>query len=57
VYLPVGNWVNVWSNAVISSTGQEVNVSELSDRPAVFYRQGSAVGQQFKLNLINEGIQ
>ncbi len=56
VYLPNGNWVNVWTNQIINSTGQNFTVTSLSDRAAVFYKQGSAVGLQFKQNLILEGV-
>ena len=56
VYLPNGNWVNVWTNQIINSTGQDFTITGLSDRAAVFYKQGSIVGLQFKQNLINEGI-
>jgi len=56
VYLPNGTWVNIWTNQVVNSTGQNFSVTGLSDRAAVFYKQGSAVGLQFKQNLMNEGI-
>ncbi len=56
VYLPRGNWVNIWTNQLINSTGQNFTISNLSDRAAVFYKQGSVVGSQFKQNLIAEGI-
>lgn len=56
VYLPNGNWVNVWTNQIINSTGQNFTVTGLSDRTAVFYKQGSAVGWQFRQNLILEGV-
>lgn len=56
VYLPNGNWVNLWTNQIITSNGQSFTISNVGDRAAVFYKQGSAVGTQFKQNLINEGI-
>lgn len=56
VYLPNGNWVNIWTNQLINSTGQRFTITGLSDRAAVFYKQGSTVGLQFKQNLIDEGI-
>lgn len=56
VYLPNGTWVNIWTNQVVNSTGQNFSVTGLSDRAAVFYKQDSAVGLQFKQNLMNEGI-
>jgi sulfoquinovosidase len=56
VYLPAGSWVNIWTNAVFNSAGQFVTVVDLTDRPAVFYRQGSVVGLQFKQNLVIENI-
>jgi alpha-glucosidase (family GH31 glycosyl hydrolase) len=56
VYLPIGNWVNIWTNQVINSTGQNFTITNLSDRAAVFYKQGSSVGTQFKQNLIAAGV-
>lgn len=56
VYLPAGKWVDLWTGSVLNSKGQNFEVSGLSDRPAVFYKQGSSVGIQFKQNLANEGV-
>lgn len=56
VYLPNGNWVNLWTDQIINSSGQYFTISNVADRAAVFYRQGSATGLQFKQNLLNEGI-
>jgi alpha-glucosidase len=56
VYLPAGNWVNVWTNQIITSAGQNFTINNLTDKAAVFYKQGSTVGMQFKQNLIAEGI-
>jgi alpha-glucosidase len=56
VYLPAGNWVNIWTNQVLNSTGQNFTIPNLSDRAAVFYKQGSVIGNQFKQNLNAEGI-
>lgn len=56
VYLPSGSWVNIWTNQVINSSGQNFTIANLQDRAAVFYKQGSLVGNQFKQNLSEEGI-
>ena len=56
VYLPSGSWVNIWTNQVINSSGQNFTIANLQDRAAVFYKQGSLVGNQFKQNLTAEGI-
>lgn len=56
VYLPAGNWVDVWTQQVYNSVGQNYTITNLTDKPAVFYPQGSSVGMQFKQNLNNAGI-
>ncbi len=38
------------------ANGQNFTIANLQDRAAVFYKQGSLVGNQFKQNLTAEGI-
>lgn len=49
VYLPAGRWVHVWSGQVFGdpAQGQRVQVAAPLGQPAVFFREGSAAGQQF----------
>jgi len=56
VYLPAGKWENLWTGNVINSTGQTFQINGLNNKAAVFFQQGSAVGNQFKQNLIDAGI-
>lgn len=56
IYLPLGVWVNLWNGTNLISTGQWFAINGLSDKPAVFYKNGSAIGQQFRSNLLNEGL-
>ncbi|MFN8239038.1 MAG: glycoside hydrolase family 31 protein, partial [Chitinophagales bacterium] len=56
VYLPAGNWVNLWTNEVINSPGRNYTIGNLRDRAAVFYKQGSPVGMEFKQNLTAAGV-
>ena len=56
VYLPAGKWVDVWTQEVYISNGQNFTINNLTNKPAVFYPQGSAVGAQFKQNLNAAGI-
>jgi alpha-glucosidase (family GH31 glycosyl hydrolase) len=56
IYLPAGNWVDLWTGEVRSSSGQSFLITGLTDRPAVFFPQGSAVGAQFRSNLISAGL-
>ncbi|MEZ4878826.1 MAG: glycoside hydrolase family 31 protein [Chitinophagales bacterium] len=56
VYLPQGTWENLWTGEIINSTGQTITVTGLTDKAAVFFPQGSSVGNTFKQNLINAGV-
>lgn len=56
VYLPAGKWENLWTGNVINSTGQTFQINGLNNKAAVFFQQGSAVGNQFKQNLIDAGV-
>lgn len=48
VYLPKGNWVHLWSQAVYSSPGgQWITISAPLGSPPVFFVQGSLVGEKF----------
>lgn len=51
VYLPAGNWVDVWTQKVYNSLGQKYTIYNLKNKAAVFYPHGSKVGEQFKQNL------
>ncbi|MCB0035757.1 MAG: alpha-glucosidase [Anaerolineales bacterium] len=55
VYLPAGEWVYLWDGTVVSG-GQIHTVDAPIGRPAVFYPQGSAVGETFAINLNNMGL-
>lgn len=51
VYLPPGVWVNAWTNAVIRSKGEVLQMNGYTDRPGLFYQQGSVIGERFATNL------
>lgn len=56
VFLPPGDrWVHVWSGRVYGG-GDTVRVHAPLGEPAVFYREGSAVGAQFVRNLREAGV-
>lgn len=48
VFLPPGPWVHLWSGAVhgSASSASHITVPAPFGEPPVFYRQGSAVGQE-----------
>jgi alpha-glucosidase (family GH31 glycosyl hydrolase) len=56
IYLPAGDWVNLWNGNEINSTGATFIISDIADRPAVFYVKGSAVAAQFIQNMIDTGV-
>ncbi len=58
VYFPAGRWVHVWSGQVFGSStrGTHVSVPAPIGEPAVFHREGSAVGEQFVANLRAAGL-
>ncbi|GGJ29715.1 alpha-glucosidase [Deinococcus roseus] len=57
VYLPAGTWVEAWTGEVFShQEGQEVTVKTPMGYPAVFYPQGSRVGEMFRKNLKQQGL-
>jgi alpha-glucosidase len=58
-YLPVGDWVHVWTGDLYSSrpSGRwHENVPAPMGQPGVFYRQGSLAGETFAANLRAEGL-
>lgn len=56
LYLPKGNWVNLWTGEQLQSSGAFYEISGLKDRPAVMYQKGSKVTEQFKQELLQYGI-
>ncbi|MCP4124796.1 MAG: alpha-glucosidase [Bacteroidetes bacterium] len=56
IYLPAGEWVNLWSGDNVSSSGQTFTITGIEDRPAVFYLSGSSVASEFIQNMMNLGV-
>ncbi|MEZ5009977.1 MAG: alpha-glucosidase [Chitinophagales bacterium] len=56
IYLPEGDWVNLWNGDEVNSSGQTYTINDIPDRPAVFYVKGSTVAAQFIQNMIDAGI-
>ena len=56
IYLPEGDWVDLWTGVELNSNGQAYLVEDLEDRPAVFYVSGSSVAEEFIQNMINLGV-
>lgn len=57
VYLPKGDWTNLWTGESVSfARGQWIEVAAPLGKPAAFYKQGSAVGEQFVAALKSEGV-
>jgi len=57
VYLPAGTWVSIWTGATIgASHGLWTETDAPLGKPAVFYRQGSSIGERFVRNLDREGV-
>jgi alpha-glucosidase len=52
-WLPPGRWVHVWSGEVYgdAASATRARVPAPIGRPAVFHREGSAVGERFRENL------
>lgn len=57
VYLPKGDWIDLWTLTEYNSNGQNYLISNLEDKPAVFYPKGSSVGTQFRNNMIEMGVE
>ena len=57
-YLPAGRWVHVWSDQEHGDerSGPWVTVPAPLGQPAVFHRQGSAVGDAFRARLREDGL-
>lgn len=58
LYLPRGRWVHVWTGQVQDTVqgGRYVEVQAPAGYPAVFYREGSADGEEFMAELRKGGI-
>jgi alpha-glucosidase len=58
VYLPAGRWVHLWSGRDYGSprAGVKPTVGAPVGEPAVFYRKGSSVGEDFRDELRREGL-
>jgi sulfoquinovosidase len=58
VYLPTGDWVHLWSGRIYRTpyAGTWVTVPAPLGQPGIFYREGSADGIDFRLNLIHAGL-
>ena len=56
IYLPAGNWVNLWTGEEMNTDGELITVTDIPDRPAVFYLSGSTVAQQFIQNMMDAGV-
>lgn len=55
IYLPAGEWVNVWTGETVAG-GQTLTVAAPLGQPAVFYPAGSSVGVEFGRNLEAAGL-
>jgi alpha-glucosidase len=58
IRLPKGNWIHAFTDRTYVSEGADdaLTIPAPVGTPAVFYRQGSAVGEQFRQNLIENGV-
>ena len=56
LYLPAGDWTNLWSQETMTSQGQWVEVAAPMGKPVLFYKRGSAAGQQLHADLTAAGI-
>jgi alpha-glucosidase len=58
IRLPAGNYVHAFTGETYQSTGAEspLSIPAPIGTPAVLYRQGSAIGEQFRNNLIERNI-
>ncbi len=58
VYLPRGKWIHLWSGKIHGSAegGGHEKVSAPIGRPAVFYREGSQAGREFRAELLRMGL-
>lgn len=53
VHLPAGKWIHLWSGTAHGdqSSAVQLTIAAPLGEPAVFYREGSAVGERFRSNL------
>lgn len=58
VYLPAGQWTHLWSGATYGGRdqGTTITVAAPLGEPAVFYRTGSSVAEEFVTSLKRAGI-
>jgi alpha-glucosidase len=58
LYLPAGEWIHVWTGERYGDAedGTHVTVDAPVGEPAVFYRAGSEVGEQFVATLEEQGV-
>jgi alpha-glucosidase len=56
VYLPAGEWVDLWSGHACSSTGLVIKVNAPLDRIPVYFRKGSADGEALRAELVRQGL-
>ncbi len=58
VYFPAGEWVNLWTDAVFGdvAAGTTRTVDAPLGQPAVFYKRGSARGEQLVQKLTEAGL-
>jgi alpha-glucosidase len=57
LYLPAGNWTNVWTGETMDTAkGTWVEVAAPIGKPALFYKTGSAIGEQFVAALKAEDL-
>lgn len=54
VYLPAGEWVHAWSGTKYGDAmkGSYIIIDAPLGKPAVFYKAGSGVGEEFRSNMI-----
>jgi alpha-glucosidase len=57
VYLPKGRWIHLWTGTAFGkdSAGTRTTVAAPLGSPAVFYREGSAVGAKLVADLKTAG--
>ena len=57
LYLPAGSWTNVWTGDTLNvSKGIWIDVAAPLGKPALFYKNDSAIGRKFVANLKDEGL-
>jgi alpha-glucosidase len=58
LYLPAGSWTHLWTGHVFGDPGNATRITIMAPlgEPAVFYKTGSAAGEQFRENLRASGV-